>query len=230
MNWQKETGRWQLRESDKVFLVKLLSAEGRSEAEIYRGLEEDNERDFLLDDPRIVAYFLDSSEPIGVSMGLYFYVLCRKVLVDKGFRDRGIADYLVRVLLEGAKSEGLMHIQSGGRGPIFYATDELMEIAGLTGEVEFFRRVGLADKSLYISGLFEDYVRYRSQRWGAPGVQYYEAIGGAQYALANESPLATKSNLNEVFGVLSGDFREVRGALSELRDKLVSLGDPFMGE
>jgi hypothetical protein len=74
--------------------------------------------------------------------------------------------------------------------------------------------------------VFPDRIRFRTERKGAPGLHYYEGVGRANFRAASDHYLARKYELDAIFDTLAERFQETRLALNDLREHLLSLGDP----
>jgi len=53
-------------------------------------------------------------------------------------------------------------------------------------------------------------------------------LGRTNYHVASDHRLARKYDLDGIFNLLAERFQQTRIALNDLRDRLVSLGDPEM--
>jgi hypothetical protein len=86
-------------------------------------------------------------------------------------------------------------------------------------------RAHVGNHSLFISGVFPEFIKHRAQYKGAPHLEYYESLGSSNFRVAGDHSLAQRYELAPIFGVLSEGFRIVRIALNEMADRLVSVGD-----
>jgi len=230
MNWQQWSGRWNLQPEDKKLLETVLRDKHSDPETLTLQLNDLETRSLLLEDPILVKALIESPEQLSVSPGFYFYVLIRKVLMEAGIDDRSVADYLTMILIKGMKSESSSPSNTTQKTNGFYIIDYLQELAEVTGEVAFYKRADLGDKTLYLSGLFENSIQYRQERWGAPSLAYYESIGKTQYHLVSSHPLSQRYGLGKVYSTLGHSFRTVRHALSHFSDRFISLGEPFFPE
>ena len=92
----------------------------------------------------------------------------------------------------------------------------------------FLLRAHLANYSLWLAGLFPDYLEARVRRRGAPSIDYYDHMGRTGYLLASESPRAAALGVNQVFEDVARSFTGVRAALNRLSDRYLwpGGGDP----
>lgn len=104
-------------------------------------------------------------------------------------------------------------------------TDCLKKIDQATPREEFYLRVQLAEQSLFITSIFPDHLRHRTDRKTAPGLDYDEAIGSCQYQVAGKHCLAEEFQLNQVFSLLGHNFPAARKELNQFTEKLNNLGE-----
>jgi hypothetical protein len=90
----------------------------------------------------------------------------------------------------------------------------------------FWIRAHIGNHSLFLSGVFPEHIRQRSERRGAPGLRYYQELGRANYRAASLHRLATRYDLASVFDTLSERFEPARRALNDLSERVFSIGDP----
>lgn len=230
MNWQQWSGRWNLKPEDKKLLETVLRDKSPHPETFAQQLDNLEARSLLLEDPILVKVLIESPGQLSVSPGFYFYVLIRKVLMEAGINDRSVADYLTMILIKGMKSENSLPPTTTQKTNGFYVIDHLHELAQATGEAVFYKRADLGDKTLYLSGLFENSIQYRQERWGAPSLAYYESIGKTQYNLVSSHPLSQRYGLEKVYSTLGRSFKTARYALSHFSERFISLGEPFLPE
>jgi hypothetical protein len=89
----------------------------------------------------------------------------------------------------------------------------------------FYLRAHIGNHSLFMTGIFPDRVRNRTERRGAPGLRYYEEVGRANYRVASDHRLARKYDLDGIFTTLAERFQTTRLALNDLGERLITLGD-----
>jgi len=100
-----------------------------------------------------------------------------------------------------------------------YLVDIVTDLDGESSERrQFLLRAHLGNYSLWLSGLFPDYVVARVHRRGAPGLLYYEDLGATGYQLASRCELADHYNLVGIYSQVADGFRAVRRALNRISD------------
>ncbi len=215
-----------------MILPNVRASFGRSEATTILGLldggdptarEAANERlreeglDALLDDPRTLNRVLTS--PHSASTGLVFYLMVRHALLESGIDDRTLADYLAALLVEFGREDRAHRIDPADPDRYYYLVDLLAAADGPDGRRQFLVRAHLGNYALWLSGIFPDHVTARVQRRGAPGLDYFEAMGASGYRMAAASPLATQHGLDSVFSTAADAFPTLRVALNRIADR-----------
>lgn len=212
---------------EALHLVELL---GRNDEELRRSaaerLQEDGV-DSLLDDPRILNALL-TEQRVKAPPALVFYVLVRQALLEGGLDDRATADYVASMIMGFGNARRAYRISDNDAEEFFYLVDMVQEIGEADARRAFLLRVHLGDYSLWLSGLFPDYVDARVRRRGSPPIGYYERMGATGYQLAADSRQAQDLGLDELFREVSSHFTEVRTALNRVSERYLwpDAGDP----
>ncbi|HET9983822.1 MAG TPA: hypothetical protein VFQ38_09555 [Longimicrobiales bacterium] len=211
-------------------LVLGLLTRGDSEA---RGREEDRLReegfDAILDDPRTLNAVLTVRGVSAVPARLVFYLLVRHALLEVGFGDRTVADYLAALLVEFGRRNRAYQVEEGDAQEFRYLVDQLPALRTAQGRRALLMRAHLGDFSLWLSGLFPDWIEGRRQRRGAPGLAYYEEVGTTGYRLAADCADAEKHGLDRVYRACAENFPRLRSALNRVSDRHLfpAAGDPL---
>ena len=143
-------------------------------------------------------------------------------------KERPLADYVASVLAEFSQIERTRCNVKGQ--PIDYFFEMLAALQTADDTTGFYIRAHIGNQSLFMSGVFPDRIRFRSERRGSPSLTYYEGLGSTNYRVASDHRLARKYDLDGIFNTLSERFHDTRVALNDLRERLVSLGDPDVPE
>ena len=213
--------------ADALGLVDLL---GRNEPELRaaarRRLDEQGV-DSLLDDPRVLNALLTDPE-VKTRPALVFYVLVRQALLEGGVDDRGLADYVASMVLAFAGGKRAYRPSDDAGEEYRYLVDMVVRMDGGTPGEVFLLQTHMGDFSLWITGLFPDYVEARTRRRGAPSVQYYEKMGSAGYRCAAGSDQARSLGLDAVLSDVADHFSTARVALNRVADRHLwrDAGDP----
>lgn len=225
LDWAKLSCRFHLKNSDFLFIKKTLSHD-KLPPNIWQLFDEDLMiRQYILDSNTLFNHILESPGYLPISLELYFYVLIRKNLRQYGFDDPKLTDYIVAILVRRMQSSAAFNASSPGSS--FYISDALELISSQQSkEDKFFHQVLLANQTLFFTSLFEDYIKTRTNRKGAPDIGFFQSIGESQYLEVCQSPLASEFSLQDVFQTLAYSFGPIRCALSKFSERLISFGEP----
>jgi hypothetical protein len=212
---------------DVLHLVHLL---GHGDEELVAGAErrlDEEGADALLDDPRVLNALLthpDASAPTS----LVFYVLVRHALLEVGIRERGTADYVASLLVAFGRAGRAYRVSETTTDEYHYLVDMVARLASANAREAFLLRSHLGNFSLWLSGLFPDYLESRSRRKGAPSITYYERMGTTGYQLASRSPEAATLGIDRILSEVADHFSGVRSALNLVSDRYLwpQAGDP----
>ncbi len=212
---------------DALHLVHLLA---RGDQEILRGAEErlnEDGVDSLLDDPRVLNALLTDPDAAAPS-NLVFYVLVRHALLEVGITDRGTADYVASLLVAFGQGGRAYRLSEGTTDEYHYLVDMVAQLSSAEPREAFLLRSHLGNFSLWLSGLFPDYLAARVRRKGAPSIRYYERMGSTGYRLAAQSPEAESLGLDHLLNGVADHFGGVRTALNLVSDRYLwpDSGDP----
>ncbi|UCF19326.1 MAG: hypothetical protein JSU87_15570 [Gemmatimonadota bacterium] len=176
--------------------------------------------DSLLDRPESFSGIMAGVGVSAMSPKLAFYIMVRHTLLDSGLDDRNIADYIATLLVEFAVEGRAFRIARYDDKTYQYLVDLVCDLEGENSERrQFLLRAHLGNYSLWLSGLFPDYVAARVRRRGAPGLNYYDDVGAAGYRLASECELAGRFDLAGTYRFMASEFRLVRRALNRFSDR-----------
>jgi len=216
--------RAQFSAEDVDFIVETLGKQRRDC--LVDLLKDEESRDLILDDELLFRAVLERPECLRISMHLYFYILVRNVFRGSGLAEREVADYVAEVLAEFSQTHRTqMRVSAQGK-PMDYFVDMLAALKTADDLTSFFIRAHMGNYSLFLSGVFPDRIRMRSERKGAPDIRYYEEIGRSSFRAASDHRLAYKYDVAEIFNTLSERFQTTRRALNDLGDRLISLEPP----
>ncbi|HEY6208834.1 MAG TPA: hypothetical protein VIW28_07235, partial [Gemmatimonadales bacterium] len=183
-------------------------------------LEEGPDR--LLDQPGLLDALLAIRTLIVPSPLLFAYVAVRHTLLAAGVIDRDLADYLAALLLEFGDHDRSTRIRRQDDHTYRYLVDIVGELTGLddTGERGFLLRAHLGNYSLWLAGLFPDFIEARRSRKGGPDLPYYDELGRQGYHLASEHRLADRYGVAEIYRSAAERFPTLRAALNRLSDQV----------
>lgn len=203
---------------DALHLVELVArADEELRASIRARLEEEG-LDSLLDDPRVLNALL-SDDDVRLTPAQVFYVLIRQALLESGVEDRGTADYVASMVVRFGQGRRAYRIEDGAEDEFRYLVDMVVRLAACGEREAFLLRTHLGNYSLWITGLFPDFVQARVERRGAPPVRYYEEMGTVGYRMASESREARSLGMDRTLSAVARDFSGARRALNQVADR-----------
>jgi len=205
---------------DMRLAVDLL---GGSEAERHRLSQKAMEEgpDALWDDPRLAGALVASRDLRRPSAALFFYVILRRLLLELGVDDRSVTDYCAAMVLAFGRGDRAYRIGEHDENRYAYLVDLVEEAGRADGERQFRVRMHLGNFSLWLTGIFPDYIAARRARKGGPPLPYYEALGRSGYLLASDHRLAGQCGLEEVLRHAGERFGELRIALNRMSDRMM---------
>ena len=216
--------RVQFTAEDIEFILSVLGPKAGSAETLVQLLGDEASRDLILDDESLLHAVLEHRNCLRISTHFYFYILVRHSLRRSDLKERPLADYVASVLSEFSQIDRTRCRVNGQ--PVDYFFEMLAALQTADDTTGFYIRAHIGNQSLFMSGVFPDRIRFRAERRGSPSLTYYEGLGSMNYRVASDHRLARKYDLDGIFNTLSERFHETRVALNDLRERLVSLGDP----
>ena len=220
--------RAQFTADDFSFVVRVLAKSPRDAVSLVSLLSDEAERDAILDHDLIYHSVVDGAGCLQVSAAFYFYILTRRVLRRASLEERALTDYVAAVLLAFShinqlRAPGAPVEPTPTARSFTYISDLIAQAGKCSPEQAFGVRVHTANYALFLSGMFAERVHAHVQRRGAPSLSFYEAVGQSTFLSVADHPLARRTELQEIFRLLGGEFRRVRLALNTLADTLLHL-------
>lgn len=212
---------------DALHLVELL---GRHDVELRdaaRARLESEGVDALLDDPRVRSALLTDPD-VTAPPAVIFYVLVRQALLEAGVDDPSSADFVASMVLAFGQAGRAYRVRDSDEQQYFYLVDLVDRLASASPGEAFLLRSHLGNFSLWLAGLFPDYLESRSRRRGGPPISYYEQMGATGYRSAARSPEASALGVEVVLEEVGRRFGDVRVALNRVSDRYLwpDGGDP----
>src|SRR6266581_2224569 len=161
--------RGRLRARDfRLVAVALARGDGAGRARYERLLMEEGP-DRLLDEPGLFEALLALRTLAVPSPALFTYVAVRHALLAAGVADRELAEYLAALLLEFGDHDRHIRLGRTDDATYRYLVDMATDLAGLDDDCErgFLLRVHLGNYSLWLAGLFPDYI---AAHFGVAGI------------------------------------------------------------
>ena len=179
--------------------------------------------DRLLDDPALLSALVEVRSLAVPSALLFTYVAVRHTLLTGGTDDRALADYLAALLLEFGDHDRHTRVRDRDDESYRYLVDILADLAqqDTAGERGFLLQAHLGNYSLWLAGLFPDYIAARRTRRGGPDLPYYDRLGRHGYALASRHRLAERFGVAGIFRAAADRFPALRAAFNRLSDRIL---------
>ena len=215
--------RAQFTPADYAFVATVLPVRQEGTAGLISLLEDADDLDRLLDQPRLFRAVLDLPNCLAVSLHFYFYVLVRHALLRESIRDRDVADYVAEVLAEFSQLQRLSSPKPDGEGSFDYLHEMMEALERMESNDRFAMQCHIGNFALFQSGIFPGRVRSRVERRAAPGLRFYEELGSAHFRMAGGHWLARRMDLVSVYATLGEAFHVTRLALNHLSEKLLFL-------
>ncbi len=210
--------------ADFQFIVRTLARSPNDSVSLVDLLGDEETRDAVLDQPRLVEAILSQGGQLAISSAFYFYVLARHVLRRADLTDRKLCDYVASLLETFSRANGLSAPHAGQEQGQQYLSDMLIALTRASAAETFLLRAHVGNYSLFVSGIFHENAQRRSLR-GAPDLEFYEKIGRTNFQLVAAHSTAKRCELSDVFEKLADRFHDVRLALNHLSDELLNLDD-----
>lgn len=201
-------------------LLSALEERTRRNRRLWAGQLAEEGLDSLLDHPATFSAVMKNRSVSTLSPRLTFYVMVRHTLLESGLDNSQVADYVAALLVEFADKERAFRIARYDDKTYRYIVDLVSDLGGEDSKRrQFLLRAHLGNYSLWLSGLFPDYVIARVQRKGAPGLSYYEDIGSTGFIMASESEIADHFDLVTIYQEIARGFGAVRRTLNRVSDR-----------
>ncbi len=210
--------RERLTSADLSFVVELLAQGDESRRRKYQFLAAERGRDYLVDQPGLFDLTKRASGLVSPSAPLFFYVAVRDALCAIGVDDPELSDYLGALLLEFAVRDRAYRIAPADDATYYYVADIVADLEVVSGRRGFLLRAHLGNFSLWLAGIFPDYVTARKVRRGGPDLSYYDEMGARGFRLAADHVLAREWNLAAIYARAADSFEALRVALNRLSD------------
>jgi len=215
--------RSRLRGTDlRLVVLALAHGDDGDRGRLERRLSTDGP-DALLDEPGLLPRLLALRTLAVPSPALFAYVAVRHTLLGAGITDRPLADYLAALLLEFGDHDRAAQVRRHDDARYRYLVDVLADLAdgGERGERGFLLLAHLGNYSLWLAGLFPDYVAARRLRAGGPDLPYYDDLGRHGYRLAAEHRLAERYGVAGIYRAAAEGFPALRQAFNRLSDRVL---------
>lgn len=210
------SARDQFTQQDFSFLVETLTpAEGTRET-LHRMLVIPEEANRLFDHPALANQLEVHHHFTQVSLRFYLYIMLRRSLLQIPIESREVCDYLANMLARFMERQQWRTAPRAAGQKVDYEYDLVRLLENASPYERFQIHAFGGDRNLFMTGLQAAFIRKRKDRYGAPGVRFYEQAGRGHYQFVRDHPLAGELAMRETFAVLADDFPKIRGRLNYL--------------
>jgi len=203
---------------DAQHLIGLLGRDDPDVAKAAQRRLDESGIDCLLDDPRVLNALMTDPHA-SARPEVFAYVLVRHALLESGIDDPMMADYIATVLVRFGCGSRAFRISDASEEEFHYLVDIVTRTDGKDGKNTFLLRCHLGNYSLWISGLFPDFLQGRLERRGSPPISYYDRMGATGYRLAADTRQAGSLGVEGLFRRVADEFPGVRKALNRMSDR-----------
>lgn len=221
MNVVLPTCRDRITGEDVDFIASVLCRNREDVRFLAELLADPASRDAILDNVKLVGALQDDVRCLKISCYLYFYLLVRHGLLHDGLNDLEMADYVGEMLAEFSEIHRLDLCLPHGEAVADYAVDMLEALRECPTRDKLAARMHIGNLFLFITGLYPQKLFHRQATHGAPGLDYYEAVGRASYEEASHLRAADDLALSALLHKLGEYFHPIRCSLNHIRERLI---------
>jgi len=208
--------RAKLTAADLDLAIALLGRGQDAGRRYYSDLAREEGPDRLLDQPDLALLLLEGPGVGQASGPLFFYVLVRHALRASGIDDVKLSDYLGSLLLDFGIRDRAHRVSRHDDAIHRYVVDILQDLGTADERRSFLLLAHLGNYSLWLAGIFPDYIEARSGRNGGPDVSFYDRLGARGFSLAAGHGMARQLDLDDVYGQAAEAYPRIRGVLNRL--------------
>ena len=177
----------------------------------------------ILDLKEVFRWLIESPAALQVSPRFYFYVLVRHVFLEAELADPELADYVAGVMAKRVLADGIDPLQDVTRG-FTHAAEFLTFISSSSGRMRFHLEVAAGNQFLMLTGLYPDFLKHRSERGDAPGLEFYECFAQRSYRNAADNRCVAGRHSRQLFGSLADSLPQTRLCLNRVAEEYLFLG------
>src|SRR6266567_8718369 len=160
--------RVQFAAEDIDFILSVLGQKLGTAECLIKLLADEDSRDLILDDEALFQALLERRGCLQVTSRFYFYILVRHVFRRSDIQQRSVADYVAELLAEFVLAERSRCLVPGQTNPLDYFFEMLGALNTADERTSFYIRVHMGNYSLFLSGVFPERIRFRSEAKGFP--------------------------------------------------------------
>jgi hypothetical protein len=208
-----------LRESDVAYLVGILQQTDSDRIHLQELLKDEDVFLQIISDPKVFAYTIEQTGFEKVSANLYFYICLFRFLSRRGINNVGIIRYVSNVIAFFSVSkqwQDSSHIWHRPKEHYASLLNKMQKAkADNNQEHMYLLQVHLGDYSLFLSGLYPEYIDYMSEEREGVGIDYYDEMALTGYRAAGVNEAATENSIPLIHSGISKMISEIRGAIND---------------
>ena len=199
-----------------AFIVETLADTEKDADSLMSLLVQPEEADVIYDSEKLRKRLESGSGLTDVSIRFFLYIVLRGSLKEAGVESREVCDYLANMLGRFMEKRRWRTAPDSRQSIVDSEFDIQIVLQKASRPRRYEIHVFGGDRNLYLTGMRAAYLRKRRNRYGAPGISFYEQVGRNHYRQARDHPLSEGSELRKVFDHLAEDFPRLRSRLNHL--------------
>jgi hypothetical protein len=207
-----------LEDRDLKYIIENFPLPGRNYEEIARLVDTlPTTLDSLLNSEYLYTKIYDQRQLIlEISPFLFFNVLLRRVVSpQQAPKDRRIINYIANLLSIFIKTDRMHRVQHYDTQNREYMFELIQEAATADSRRQFLIYSHIGNYTLFITGLFPEWIRYRYRFKNRPmSIQHYMDYGRTYFQRAAQHRMAEEYNLDDVFFRMSMMFEHYKNILN----------------
>jgi hypothetical protein len=209
-----------LTSADVQLAADLLARGCGKDRQYYLELAANEGVDRLLSDAELMALLASAPGLETPSAPLFVYVTVRHALRESGIDDARLADYLGAMVLEFGLRDRAFRVTEHDDDTRRYLIDLVADLRIAQGQRAFLLCAHLGNFSLWLAGIFPDYITAQNVRKGAPGFRYYDEMGAHGFRRAADHGLARELELDDLYAQVADLFARIRVTLNRMSDRM----------
>jgi len=209
--------------SDIKFLIKALWGQKLNKAELVSFLKDESFLLSAIDEPNSYSLMLSNNPPKCTPL-FFYYVILRHKLLERGVDNVLVSDYITDLVWSFSFQDRAWRIDKYDDECYIYILDVYNDARQQTGKRAYQLYSHMGNVSVWLLGLFPEYIRYKQSR-GAASPALYEALGIRGLKSAAVHPYAQLLGVERHLLAVADNFYEVIFAMNTFKE-LTAMGTP----
>jgi len=205
--------------TDIAYIADVLGTTDAEKAAIKVLLRDEESILDLLDDPRLFSCTIEQSDFSRVSAYLYFFISLRRFLTRRGISSAGVSWYVAGVIAYFSVSKQWNNPKHIWHRPRDHYTNILEKMRKARDDADSYNmyllQVHLGDYSLFLSGLYPEYIQYMSTEKEGANVDYYDDMALTGYKAASNNQSAISTDISGTHKYISQYIPIIREAIND---------------